>query len=165
MPVGWFLAQYKPVTGKPTARYCSIDDHRDIIAADGGSYIFREVLGGQAVVKVGGVTLATLVAINNDPVIRRFPGVNNLTDSLSVLTTTQWANYRSFAISLGYAAAEWDAAFPLTADNYLLRDVVLFLVGRRLEPRWDASSQTVILDGATVQPAASADEIDAAPST
>jgi hypothetical protein len=159
MPVGWFLAQYAATPGKPNARYCAINEHADAIYADGGAYDYREVLGGQAVVKVGGVTVATLQALVADPLIRRFAGVNNLGDSLAALTAAQWTGYRDYALSLGYPASEWDAAFPLAKESYTLRDVIRFLMRRRREGRFDAATQSVILDGQVVSPG-DADQLD-----
>lgn len=152
MAQGWFLAQYKldPVRTDPPRRYCAIEDHRDLIAADGGFYGYRECLGNYAVGKVSGVTVATANAIVADPVIRRFPVVNQLTDNLVVLSPAQWANYRQFALDLGYPAAEWDAAFPLDKSNYTLRQVVEFAVRRRITPRLDVPTNTIIFDGPTV---------------
>lgn len=160
---GWLLSQYKPMPGKPQARYCAIEDHRAEIDADGGTFKYREVLGGYAVVKVAGVTAATVQTILADPIIRRFPVVQNLADNLGALTDAQWANYRQFALDLGYPAAEWDAAFTGagTQGAYTLRDVIAFVVRRRITPRWDVAGQAIVLDGPVVAPAATPEAVDA----
>lgn len=163
MANAWGLAQYKPRLGKPQVRYCAIDDYRDMIAADGGTYAYREILGNYAVIAVKNVTAATLQAIANDPVIRPFPGVTQLNDNLGVLTNAQWAGYRQFALDLGYPAAEWDAAFTGagTQSSYTLRDVIVFVCRRRITPRWDVAGQAIVLDGVVVSPAADPAAIDA----
>lgn len=163
MATAWGLAQFKPRPEKPQARYCAIDDYRDLITADGGTYAYREILGNYAVIVVKNVQASTLVTIANDPVIRPFPGVHLLNDSLSVLTDAQWANYRQFALDLGYPAAEWDAAFTGagTQANFTLRDVIAFVCRRRITPRWDVAAQAIVLDGAVVSPAADPAVLDA----
>lgn len=145
--IGWAVAQYKMNPAKPTQRYCVIEDYAAQIIADAGAYRYVECLGNSAVVKVR-ASAATLQAIAQDPIVTRFAGVNNLGDSLAALTDPQWAAYRTKALSLGYPAAEWDAAFPLAKDNYLLRDVVVFMLRRRITPRWDTGTSAVVLDGA-----------------
>lgn len=164
MATGTFLAQYfVPDPLRPERRKCRVEAFRDQIVADGGRYAYRECLGDQACVVVANVTAATLTAIVNDPVIRRFPGVNQPGDNLGQLSAAQWTGYRDFAVTLGYPAAEWDAAFPLDKSTYTLRDVLVFMVKRRLTPRFDdGATNTVILDGAVVnQPASIVDELAA----
>lgn len=165
---GWLLAQYVLYPQKVNSRYCIIEDYRTLVEGDvsvrpqGGAFHYREILGNYAVVKVAGVSAATVTSILNDPLIRRFPAVQFLADNLGVLSDVQWANYRQFALDLGYPAAEWDAVFGGAGQqgSYTLRDVITFVVRRRISPRFDIPTQTIVLDGPVVQPAAVADEID-----
>jgi hypothetical protein len=65
-------------------------------------------------------------------------------------------------LSLGYSGAELNAAFPLGWNGpYVIRDVLRFALTRRLKPRYDAATDTIVLDG-PVQPTATPEEIDAA---
>lgn len=162
MPGGWGLAQYTPRADKPNALVCAITNWQDTIFGDGGTYNYEQILGNYAVFVVKGVTAATLQAIVADPVIRRFPGVQFLNDSLSVLTNPQWAGYRQFALDLGYSATEWDTRFGGAGQqgNYVLRDIIAFVCQRRFGGRFDVPTQKVVLDGPVFTPA-TPDTIDA----
>lgn len=162
MPVAWFVAQLQPDPDKPTRMVSATDQPKylDAIRADGGKLGYKDILGASV---VGGVQASgpTLQLMNVDPLITPFAGVNNLSDSLAQLTDPQWTAYRNKAISLGYSAAEWDAAFPLTRDNYILKDVIRFLLKRRISPRWDVPSSSVIYDGPVVSNLGTPDDIQA----
>jgi hypothetical protein len=63
------------------------------------------------------------------------------------------------AISLGYSIQELQTHFPNDLGTYTLRDMLNFILTRRLDPRWDPVTQTIILDG-TTRSCKSADQLD-----
>jgi len=62
---------------------------------------------------------------------------------------------------MGYSIAELAAAFPNDLGTYTLRDLLAFAARRRLRPRYDFNTDTIICDG-PVQPVRSIDSVDAA---
>jgi hypothetical protein len=153
--IAWAVVEYQADPVKPQQRICAIENYRAQIDADNPGLTpnlwYEECLGNSAVVVVRALA-ATLQTIAQDPAVTRFAGVNDLGDSLAALTDAQWTGYRTKALSLGYTAAEWDAAFPLTRDNYTLRDVIAFMLRRKIRPRWDAATATIVFDGVTDAP-------------
>lgn len=156
--MAWFLCPYKRRT-HPTLvmRYCAMDDFTSAVKADGGRWAEVEVLGNQAIVKVVGASPATLSAIAAAAGFTRIP-LNLLNGPLSSLTAGQRTALRDIVLSAGYTAAEVNARFPNLANN-TVGDVFRFLASRRNKPRYDSSTDTIILDGA-VQPCASIDALD-----
>lgn len=146
MPVAWFLCPYKrhPRTDK-VARYCAMNDFTAQIEADGGRWSETEILGDRAIVKVN-ASSATLTTIAGTATFRRIP-LSALDDPLSSLSTAQQTAIRNEVLDAGYSVAEVNAAFPNIANN-TLRQVLRFLASRRLRPRFDSGTNTIILDGA-----------------
>lgn len=153
MAVGWFMAPYKrrDVGGNP-GRYVSVDDFTDQVLADGGYWAESEILGNYALVKVR-ASAATLSAIAAAPGVQRIPGSLQLSDTLASLTTNQKTAIRNFVTgTLGYTLAEVQARFPNDLGTYTLGDLLRFVTQRRLTPRYDAATDTIVLDGAQVTP-------------
>ena len=144
--MAWFLVPYKTRAARPKFRYCSMDDFTALIRADGGNWSETEVMGNHAVVKVA-ASVATLTAIAASPGVTRLPR-DVLTDSLAALTAPQRNALRSRIEALGYGSAEITAALSSDLRTRTLGDVLRFVASRRLKPRWDESSGSVVLDGA-----------------
>ncbi len=145
--VGWFLGTYVRVTPIPhtrikAARACNIDSFSAQIAADGGTARWTETLGNRCLIKVK-ASPATLQAMAAS--LQRVPA-NRLNDPLSALTAGQRTAIRQTLLDAGYPTAEVTARFPNLATN-TLGDALRFLASRRLQPRYDAATNTIILDG------------------
>lgn len=159
--MAWFIAPYKrdtPQMGFPTMvrRYCTIRDFDAQIRADGGSWRAVEVLGNRAIAKVN-ASAATLTAIAAAPGIVRIPK-NLLDDPLRSLSAAQRTAIRNQVLDAGYTAAEINARFPNLA-KYTVGDVLRFLATRRLKPRYDQATDTIVCDG-PVQACESIDTMD-----
>jgi len=130
MAIAWFFSHYKTRLGRPTFRYCAIDDYTSLVEADGGKWDCIEVLGDQAIVKVraSGTTLATIALDTN---VDRIP-VALLNDPLSTLTTPQKNALKNKLNELGYTNSEITARFGgLDLSAYTLADVLRFAATRR----------------------------------
>lgn len=160
MAVGWFLAPYVRRAGarRPT-RYVVVDDLTAAIRADGGDWTETEVLGDHAIVKVR-ASAATLNLVAAIPGVTRIP-VGRLDDPLSSLTAGQQQALRDKVLALGYTPAEVNAALPNPIGTYTLRQVLRFVATRRLKPRYDQATDTIIIDG-PVQPVRPIEDVDAA---
>jgi len=159
--MAWFIAPYKrdtPYPGIPGSirRYCIVRDAAAQIKADGGSWQAVEVLGNLAVVKVQ-ASAATYTAIAALPGVVRVPK-DLLNDPLSSLTAGQRTAIRNQVLAAGYTSEEVTARFPNLATN-TLGDVLRFLATRRLKPRYDRATDTIICDGA-VQACGSVDALN-----
>lgn len=146
MAIGWYIVPYKRLTdsNRPT-RYCSMDDHTATIQAAGGAWTETEVLGDQAIVKVR-ATPAILTQLNGVAGFRRLPK-DLLDDNLASLSTGVKIAIRNELESAGYTLAEIQAQFGSDLGQYTLRDVLHFFASRRLKPRYDVGTDTIILDG------------------
>lgn len=151
MAIGWFIAQYKRRNpGQvPAERYCVIDDYTQQIFSEGGTWSESEVLGNAAIVKVRAQP-ATLTTIAADPLIDRIP-LAKLDDPLNTLTVAQRNNIKNRVQALGYTAAEITAVLGNDFSVLTLGDVLLFVTQRRLKPRYDQATDTIIIDG-PIQP-------------
>lgn len=158
MPIGWFIAPYKRRTDatRPT-RYCAMDDFTAQITSDGGAWTESEVLGDCAVVKVD-ASATTLQTIAGTSGFQRIP-LQRLDDPLSSLTNAQRNAIRNRVIAMGYTQAEINAALPNLA-NVTLGQVLRFIATRRLKPRYDSATDTIVLDG-EIQTPRSIDSVDA----
>lgn len=160
MATGWFLAPYKrrDLDGQ-IGRYCSMDDYTPLVTTDGGGWAEAECLGNAAVVKVR-ASAATLTTIAADPGITRIP-VALLDDPLSTLTPAQRTALQTRVLALGYTLAELQAQFPGGLTGTTLRQLLRFVLSRRLQSRYDQPTDTIILDG-PVQPTLTVEHVDAA---
>lgn len=158
MATGWFLCKYRRRAGasRPT-RYCAMDDFTAQIRADGGDWAETEVLGNHAIVKVQ-ATLETLQAIAADSDFQRLPK-DKLDDPLSDLAPAVKTAIRNKIQELGYSLSEIQDHFGDDIGSYTLADVLRFIARRRLKPRYDADTDTIICDGPE-QPVRPLDDVD-----
>lgn len=134
-----------------------MDDFTAQVLADGGAWTEAEVLGDCAIVKVR-ASAATLTAIAGAQGIQRIP-LTRLDDPLSSLTNAQRNAIRNRIIAMGYTTAELNAAFPNLAQA-TLGQVLRFAASRRLRPRYDQATDTIVCDGQQ-DPVRSVDSVDA----
>lgn len=147
MPTAWFLTIYKTgrkVWGRPT-RYCAMDDFTELIFSGGGNWSETEVLGNYALVKVR-ASVALLSTIADAPGFYRVP-VARLTETFGSLSQQTLLALRNRVIAMGYTAEEISAALPANWRQITLGQLARFIASRRLKPRYDAVSGTIVLDG------------------
>lgn len=161
MPIGLFLAPYIRRTDTLFAqthpvRMLIVNTLNDAINADGGSWREVEILGNQAIVKVraSSATLTAIGALNGVTVIP----LTHLDDPLSSLTAGQRTSIRNVILNAGYTPTEVNNRFPNIA-NATIGDVLRFLATRRLKPRYDSGTDTIVLDG-LVEQCNSVDDLD-----
>jgi hypothetical protein len=161
LPVAWFIGPYKrrdlPIG---PGRYAAIEDFAAAIRADAGAYAYTEILGDAALAKVR-ASDPTLTAINNTAGFVRIPNHFDLADTLGDLTAAQRTGIVNRLLALGYPQAEIDAALPASWQAVTLGQVLRFAARRRLRPRVDQATNTIVLDG-TVQPVTPVELVDAA---
>lgn len=154
----WFIAPYVRVTTAPkppgVVRACALREFQDQIVADGGQWRAVEALGNLCIAKVraSAATIAAMAAKYT-----KIPA-SRLDDPLSSLTTAQRNALKRIILDAGYTVAEVNVRFPNLANN-TLGDALRFLASRRFKPRYDQTTDTIILDG-LAQPTASIDEED-----
>jgi hypothetical protein len=136
-----------------------MDRYTAQIRADGGRWREVEVLGNKCLVKVRS-SAATIQLFVADPDFTRLPK-DALSMPLSDLTNQQKTRLRNVVLSLGYTTQELQQRFPNDLSTYTLGDVARFIASRRLKPRYDAPTDTIVLDG-PVQPTESVDVLEGA---
>lgn len=136
-----------------------MDDFTGLIRAEGGDWHETEVLGNFAIVKVRG-SVPTLALIANTAGFRRLPK-DRLDDSLADLTAAQKQALRDRLLDMGYSVAEIQTALGNDLGTKMLRGVLRFAATRRRKPRYDAPTDTILLDG-PVQPCRDVDDVDRA---
>ena len=142
--MAWYLVPYKrTITGPQPGRYCAMDDFTAQIRADGGDWSETEILGNMAIVKVRAST-ETLQVLN--AAFTRLP-VDRLKEPLSSLTAGQLTTLRNRVLALGYDLQELRDALGDDLSVLTLKDVLRFMASRRKRPRYDADTDTIILDG------------------
>ena len=147
MAIAWFVCPYKHGDGHRigSRRYCAMNDFTPLIRGEGGRWAETEILGDRAIVKVrASVTLLTTIA--DTAGFRRLPK-NRLNDPLADLPQNVKKKLRDEVLDAGYTIAQFNDRFPNGLGSATLRDLLRFLATRRLKPRYDAATQTVILDG------------------
>lgn len=133
-----------------------MDDYtKQIIYTEGGNWSEIEVLGNRAIVKVKAEE-ATIVVL--DSVFKRIPK-DGLDDPLSDLSLAVKTALKNEALDMGYTLQEIQAKLPNDLNSYTLRDVLKMLASRRRKPRYDADTDTIILDGID-QPVGDLDSVD-----
>lgn len=139
----WYIAPYKrrEDEDKPI-RYCAMDNYTAGILESGGWWSETEVLGDRAIVKVraSGEMLATL-----DGVFKRLP-FDHLGGSLASLTIEERSGLVGEMLDMGYSGGEITNALG-DLQGGSLGDVLDFMATRRLQPRYDAQTDQIILDG------------------
>ena len=153
LPGSWFIAPYK-TAGVPHIRYCGMDDFSSIILADGGQWREVEILGNWCLVKVK-ATVGTLTTIAGT--YRRIP-VSKMDDPLSSLTNAQRTALRTIVTDAGYTLTELQNALG-DLSTTTLGELLRFLASRRITPRYDSVSRTIIFDGPE-RPCRSVDDLD-----
>lgn len=157
MPIGWYIAPYnRRDRGDRVGRYCAMDDFTAEIYGAGGQWTETEILGNRAIVKVRATT-EILQTLNG--VFKRLPK-DRLDDPLSSLSNAAKTALRNELQDQGYTLAEIQARFGSDLGQFTLRDVLRFMASRRRKPRYDAGSDTIILDGEIVPPRP-VDDVDA----
>ncbi len=160
MTVAWFIVPYKRMAGahQPT-RYCSMDDFTASILADGGAWSETEVLGSVALVKVR-ASDATLTTINAAAGMLRIPNHFALSDTLGDLTAGQRTAIVNQLQTMGYDITEIRNVMPAGGwASVTLGQVLKFAATRRLRPRYDSGTDTIICDGAS-DPVRPVDDVD-----
>lgn len=166
MALGWFVVPYKRRNpGElPPERYCAMDDFTVQIRADGGDWDETEVLGDKALCKVR-ASAATLTLISNAPGFFTIPGKwIEMQDSLVSMTAGERNQLSAAVLSLGYTQAELDASMGNTLAlwrTHVLADLLMMVATRRLKPRYDQTTDTIIVDG-EMQPVKDVDLVAAA---
>lgn len=155
--MAWFLCPYKLRSVFTNRRYCAMDDFTAQILADGGNWRETEVLGNAALVKVQ-ASAATLSAINAAPGFTRIP-VNRLDDPLSSLTSAQLTTIKNKVLALGYTQQELTDALGSNLSLITLGQLLRFIATRRLKPRYDVVTDTIVLDG-PIQPCLPIEQVD-----
>jgi hypothetical protein len=156
MAYGWFVVPYKRRNPgqTPPERYPSMDDFTAQISADGGVWSETEILGDSALVKVR-ASAATLALISGTAGVFTIPTrFFRLEDSFADLTNGERSQISSAILSLGYTQAELDAAMGTTLALWrakTLGDLLGLAATRRLRPRYDQATDTIVCDG-PVQP-------------
>lgn len=159
LKIAWYIAPYKRrINQRRPSRYCAMDDYtQQIIYIDGGNWAETEILGDRAIVKVKAeeTTLSTL-----DGVFKRIPK-DLLDDTLADLPTAVKTALKNEALDMGYTIEEINAKLPNPIGTYTLRDVLRMMATKRLRPRYDKNTNTIICDGEE-QPVRSIENIDEA---
>lgn len=134
----------------PAERYCAVDDLTPQIVADGGAWDETEILGDHALVKVN-ASQATLTLVGNLAGVFTIPQrFVDLQDSLASLTAGERNQISNAVLSLGYTQAELDAAMGSTLAlwrTHVLEDLLQVAATRRLRPRYDQPTDTIVCDG------------------
>lgn len=151
MPLAWFVVPYKRRVGEvPPTRYCAMDDFTTLILADGGAWDETEILGDRALVKVRAST-ATLTTIGATAGYFAIPSrFFRLEDSFADLTAGERNQISNAITGLGYTQAELDAAMGATLALWrakTLADLLRLAATRRLRPRYDQPTDTIVCDG------------------
>lgn len=158
----WFICPYKRRIGDDIpSRYCAMDDFTpQIIQTDGGYWSETEVLGNRAIVKVKAEP-STIATIAGTAGFKRLPK-DLLNSPLSDLTQGQKTALKDEILDMGYTSGELSAWFGndgVNIGNFTLKDVLKKMATRRLKPRYDSGTDTIVLDGA-VQPVKTIDKVD-----
>lgn len=158
MAIGWYIIPYSRrvvPSGHPPARYPAIDDYTAQILATGGQWAESEVLGNRCLIKVR-ASIAVLQALATE--YKRLPK-DRLDDSLADLSTAAKRALRDELEDMGYTLAEIRARFGDDLGIYTLRDVLGFMASRRRKPRYDQTTDTIVLDG-SVQSCRPVNQVD-----
>lgn len=157
MPVAWYIVPYKRRANVPRpTRYPAIDDYTAQLVVVGGRWSETEILGDRCLVKVR-APAAALTQL--DGLYKRIPK-DRLDDSLTDLPAAVKTALRNELLDAGYTLAEVRARFGDDLSSYTLRDVLRFMASRRLKPRYDAATDTIVCDG-ELQPCRDIDIVDA----
>lgn len=142
--IAWFITPYESdVNAKPIPRrWCAMDKYTSLIDGDGGKWEEIEVGANRAIVKVK-ATPPTLGTIGNE--FTRIP-VSLLGDSLSSLTDIQKTRLIDKVKEMGYTLSEIQSVLGNDIGQRTLRDLLRFITTRRIPPRFDSETQTIVFD-------------------
>lgn len=84
---------------------------------------------------------------------------SRLDDSLSDLSPQAKTSLRNEMLDMGYPLSEINAKFGNDIGSFTMKDVLKFMARRRLKPRYDEPTDSIVLDGA-VQPVTPIEELD-----
>lgn len=157
MSFAWFIVPYKRKAGtNRPKRYCAMDD----FTASGAFWSETEILGDVALVKVS-ASDALLAQMDATVGFLRIPSHFRLSDTLGDLTTGQRNAILNKLQALGYTLPEIQAAIPVGGwTSVTLGQVLRFAATRRLRPRYDVASDTIICDGPS-DPVRPVNDVDA----
>lgn len=147
MAIGWYICpMVRRIGVARPERYCSMDDFTDQIVAEGGTWSESEILGNVALVKVraSAITLASLAGT-----FQRIP-LSRLDDPLGSLTAIQRQSLKTFVLNLGYTVQEVQDALGTDLSGVTLGQLLRFMASRRLTPRYDSGTDTIVCDGDAV---------------
>lgn len=120
-----------------------------------GQWDGLETLGNKAIVKINATT-SDLLQLNAvyDRIL-----LNQLDEPISSLSATNRTRLRTIISEMGYTLEEFNEKFPNGIANYTLKDVLKFMLTRRIKPRWDETTDEIIYDGVSV-PCGNIDDLD-----
>lgn len=164
MPIAWIICPYKrrksgfgiPYNGSPI-RYCAMDDFTKLIYEEGGDWSESEILGDHAIVKIR-AGWKTIEKISAETGFTKLPKVD-LSDNLSDLISDQKTAITEKIVELGYSADEIKNTLGDDIGTKTFKELLKFMAKRRLKPRYDRETDTIICDGVE-QKCRSIEELD-----
>lgn len=147
MPIAWLVCRYVQDDVKGArGRMPAIINFSAELAAEGAKVVYSEVLGSYAIAKVNAsVALLQLIDADADHIVI---ALNKQLDStLSDLSQAQKDRIRNVVLAMGYTVEEITATLGNDIGAITLRQLLQFCAQRRFKPRWDETSQSIILDG------------------
>lgn len=173
MPVGWYIVpmvrRIEPGRvddeGQPIAaddrirRYCQMDDFDADLSAVNGRWVYAEVLGQKAIVRVV-APAAALAQLNAVPGFVRIPA-HAMDTTLGDLSNAQRTAIRNHLEAMGYTTGSIIQSLGSNLANVTLRQVLRFAARRRRKVRYDAGTDTIIDDGTIVTPSPTIEELEA----
>lgn len=158
MATAWFITPYaSDVNTKPMpSRWCRMNEFNTQIFGDGG--IWEEIEAGAnfAIVKVS-ASAATLSTIASS--FLRIP-VNQLNTTLASLSNAKKTALRNKIIEMGYTSQEITNALGSNIGTKTLRQLLNFIITRRIKPRFDSVNKQIVFDGEAVTPSKTVEEVD-----
>lgn len=157
LATGWFIAPYRrkdPRLGQPGRENVIEDFNTQIKVLDGGVWGGEEGFGNSAIIWVR-ANASTLTAIDATQGVTGFPGAR-LDDLLGTLLSQGRLNaVHNKLNALGFTDAEILSSLgTLNLALASARQVFALVLSRRFSPRYDAPSDTIVLDGAPITPTA-----------
>lgn len=108
-----------------------------------GQWDCIEILGNRTIVKIN-TTASNLLLLN--AAYKRIPK-DRLDDTLSSLSNAAKTALRDEILDMGYTLQEINNRFPDGIGNYTLRDALRFMATRRIEPNYDANTDSIVFTG------------------
>jgi hypothetical protein len=147
--ISWWLVPYDRKNREGSyGRVCAMNRFTATIYGEGGAWSEIETPNNKCLVKVRS-SAATITLLTGTANFDRLPE-ERLTDSLSNLNTPQKNRVRTLILNLGYTAAEFDARFPGDLGQYTFGEVLDFAIQRRIVPRYDTGTDSLVFDGPVI---------------